>query len=242
MKSYKLLLSGIVLTVVSFLMFSCKKSNDGPPAVTISDTAQTVNENAGTASVTINLSKAQSQNVQLSVQISGDAILNGDYSVDSATSITIPAGSLSAKLNFTIFNDNVVEGDKSIHMKFTSSGNVTLTNANATITIKDDDVSQAANGLQTDLTWDAGSAANLDIFVVDDVVITNNQISDFNIVRGSQNLNGFETILINNNDSDGVYYLAVYYNTGSRAVNYTLTSNGPGITNAVTTDSFTATD
>jgi len=128
-------------------------------------------------------------------------------------------------------------------VKFTSSsGNVTLTNAAATIIIKDDDVSQAANGLQTDLTWDAGTMVNLDLYVVDNVVVSNNQITDFNIVRASENPTGWQTIMINNNDSDKVYYLVVYYNTGSRSVNYALTSNGPNITNAVTNDSFAASD
>jgi len=233
----------VILIALSSFIFSCKKSNEAPPTISISDTSQSVMENAGTASVTVNLSKAESQNVQLTVQISGDAVLNGDYSVDSATSLTIPAGSMSASIKFTIFNDNVVEPDKSIHVQFTAPTNATLTNANATITIKDDDVSQAANGLQTDLTWDAGTPVNLDLFLVDNVIITNNQISDFNIVRASANLTGWETVLINNNDSDEVYYLAVFYNTGSRAVNYTLTSNGPGgITNATTNDTFAAAD
>jgi hypothetical protein len=242
MKSFKLLLLSLAVTAVSCALFSCKKSNEAPPTITIADTTQTVNESAGTATVTVNLSKAQSQSVKLNVQISGTAILNGDYSVDSSTSLTIPAGSMSASVKFTIFNDAVVESDKTIHVKFTSSSNVTLTNADATVTIKDNDVSQAANGLQTDLTWNAGSMVNLDLFVVDNVVITNNQISDFYVVRGSTNTNGFETIPINNSDSDGVYYLVAYYNTGSRAVDYTLTSNGPGITNAVTNDTFTSSD
>ena len=242
MKSYKLLLLGLTITTVSSFIFSCKKSNDSPPALTISDTSQTVNESAGTASVTVNLSKTQSQNVKLNVQISGTAVLNGDYSVDSATSLTIPAGSTSAKVKFTIFNDGVVEGDKNIHVKFSSSANLTLTNTDATVIIKDNDVSQAANGLQTDLTWNAGSMVNLDLFLVDNVIIVNNEISDFYIKRGSTNMTGFETVPINNNDSDQVYYLAVYYNTGSRAVTYTITSNGPGVSNATATDNFAAAD
>jgi len=242
MKSYKLLLLGVTVTTVSCFVFSCKKSSEAPPAITISDTSQTVNEGAGTASVTINLSKAQSQNVKLSVQISGTAVLNGDYSVDSATSLTIPAGKTSAAVKFTIFNDGVVEPDKNIHVKLSSSANVTLTNTDATVVIKDNDVSQAANGLQTDLTWNAGSMVNLDLFLVDNVIIVNNEISDFYVKRGSTNTTGFETVPINNNDSDQVYYLAVYYNTGSRAVSYTITSNGPGVSNATATDNFVAAD
>jgi hypothetical protein len=34
----------------------------------------------------------------------------------------------------------------------------------------------------------------------------------------------------------------VYYNTGSRAVSYTITSNGPGVSNATATDNFVAAD
>jgi len=242
MKNYKLLFLGIAIIFVSLSFSSCKKDSKSIPSLSIKDTTQTVSENSGTASVTINLSEAPGQKVQLGVSLSGNAVLNGDYSVDSATSLTIPAGSTTATLKFTIFNDAVVEPAKSIHVKFTSPTTVTFTNAEATVKINDDDVSHANTGLQTDLLWNAGSPVNLDLFVVNNVVITNNQITDFDVVSSSENANGFESVLINNSSPDGEYYLVVYYNSGTRNVNFTLNSNGPGISGVTNDDTFTSSE
>lgn len=240
MKNYKLLFLAVTTIALILSISSCKKDSKSIPALSIKDTTQTVSENSGTANITINLSQAPSEKVQLGVVLSGDAVLNGDYKVDSATSLTIPAGSTTASLKFTIFNDAVVEAMKSIHVKFTAPTSVTFTNAEATVKITDDDVSKANTGLQTDLLWNAGAPVNLDLFVVNNVVITNNQITDFDVVTSSENTNGFESVLINNSSPDGEYYLVVFYNTGTRNVNFTLKSNGPNITDVTADDNFTA--
>jgi hypothetical protein len=110
------------------------------------------------------------------------------------------------------------------------------------VKINDDDVSHANTGLQTDLLWNAGSPVNLDLFVVNNVVITNNQITDFDVVSSSENASGFESVLINNSSPDGEYYLVVYYNSGTRNVNFTLNSNGPGISGVTSDDTFTSSE
>lgn len=242
MKNCKLLFLAVTTTGLFLGFSSCKKDSKSIPALTIKDTTQTVSENVGTANVTINLSQAPGEKVKLNVQLTGDAILNGDYSVDSATSLTIPAGSTTASLKFTIFNDPVVEPMKSIHVKFTAPTSVTFTNAEATVKINDDDVSKANTGLQTDLLWNAGSPVNLDLFVVNNVVITNNQITDFDVVSSSENTNGFESVLINNSSPDGEYYLVVFYNSGTRNVNFTLNSAGPNISGVSNDDTFTSSE
>ena len=237
------LLSLCVAVALALLLGSCKKdANSATPAVSISDTSVTINESAGTVNITVNLTNAPSSDVQLNYELTGTAILNGDYEVDSSDHITVAAGSTSASLNFTIFDDAVVESDKTIYVKFTSSSNVTFTNTEAIITINDNDVSEAANGLQTDLTWDAGSLVNLDLYTANNVVINNDTITSFDLVDGSENEKGFESLLINNSDPDDDYYLVVYYNAGSRTVNFTLTSNGPDISDVVTDDTFEASD
>jgi len=235
----------LCIAVSSAIMFvSCKKDSNTSrtPSASIKDTSQTVNESVGTASVTVNLSQAASQAIKLNFTLSGTAILNGDYAPDSASSITIPAGSTSASLKFTIYDDAVLESDKTIHVKFSSSANVTLSNTDATITIKDNDASRAATGLQTDLYWDAGSLVDLDLFAANNVVINNNTVTSFNLVDSSEHDKGFESVLIKNSNPDGDYYLIVYYSVGSRTVNFTLNTNGPGISNVTTDDTFPLSD
>jgi Calx-beta domain-containing protein len=251
MKKTELLLLSLFAILSTAIWVSCSKSDSGStnktPSASIKDTSQTVNESAGTVSVIVNLSAAASQALKLNFALSGTAILNGDYEMDSTTSITIPAGSSSGTLVFRIFDDLVTEPSKTIHVKFTSTGNVTFTTSEATITIQDNDPSRASTGLQTDLTWDAGSLVDLDLAVANNVVIDSSQpsnpvITGFHLVDSSVNDKGFESVLIKNTNPDGKYYLIVAYVAGNRTVNVNLTSNGPNITNAVFPDVFTVAD
>jgi hypothetical protein len=251
MKKTELLLLGLFTMLAAVIWMSCKKDSGGggskTPSASIKDTSQTINESAATASIIVNLSAATSQALKLNFTLSGTAILNGDYEMDSTSSITIPAGSSSGTLNFRIFNDPATEPSKTIHVKFSSTGNVTFATSEATITIQDNDPSRASTGLQTDLTWDAGSLVDLDLLVVNNLVIdtVHGAIQSFNIVDSSENDKGFESVLIKNSSADGDYYLVVAYvgpTTGARAVNFTVNANGPGGANASLDDTFAAGD
>ena len=235
----------LVSTLMLATLASCKKNSDGDnnngPVVTIADTSQKVSEAIGTASITINLSKAPAQAVQLNYELSGTAILNGDYEVATTSPVTIAAGTTSATIQFAVYDDGIVESDKTIHIKLSSS-NLSFTDKEATITINDNDVSKAANGLQTDLDWNAGTLVNLDLYVVNNVVISNNTITDFDIVTGSEAKKGFESVLLNNAATDGAYYIVAYYESGTRALNYTLTFNSPAFTDLISEGSFKASD
>jgi hypothetical protein len=214
--------------VTSAIMFgACKKDSNTsptPPSASIKDTIQTVNESVGTVNVTLNLDHPSNLTLKLNFTLSGSAILNGDYEVDSSSSITFPAGSTSATLKFTIFDDAIFETDKTIHVKFSSTGNVGLNNTDATITIKDNDVSRASTGLQTDLSWDAGTLVDLDLFAVNNVLIdtVTQTVTSFDLVDSSKHGKGFESVLIKNSSPDGYYYLMVRYVAGARIVNFAL--------------------
>ena len=245
MKKTDLLLFGLFAILASVIVVSCKKdsgSTNKTPSASIKDTVQTVNENVGTASIIVNLSAAATQPLKLNFTITGTAILNGDYEPDSTSSITIPAGATSGSLKFTIFDDPVPEASKTIHVKFSSAGNVTLTNSEATITIQDNDASRAATGLETDIIWDAGSLVDLDLYLANNVVIDTvaHTVTSFHVVDSSLRDKGFESVLINNNGPDGKYYLIVLYAAGTRTVNFTLISNGPNVADATFPDTFTA--
>src|ERR1700751_542305 len=137
MKKTELLLLTLFAILTTATWVSCKKDSGGggskTPSASIKDTSQTVNENVGTASIIVNLSAAASQPLKLNFTLSGTAIFNGDYEMDSTTSITIPAGSSSGTLTFKIFDDPATEPSKTIHVKFTSTGNVTFATSEATI-------------------------------------------------------------------------------------------------------------
>jgi hypothetical protein len=246
MKKTELFLVGLFAILTTAIFASCSKSSDSgskTPSASIKDTSQTVNENVGTASVIVNLSAATSQALKLNFTITGTAILNGDYEMDSTASITIPAGSSSGTLNFRIFDDPVPEPSKTIHVKFTSSGNVTFATSEATITIQDNDVSRASTGLEADMLWDAGSLVDLDLYAVNNVVIdSTGQVTSLNLVDSSEAAKGFESVLIKNTGPDGPYYYVVSYATGNRTVIFSLNLNGPGGLNATRKDTLTAAD
>lgn len=236
----------LLLTATAAFFVSCKKDEDKkatPTTVSISDTAQTVSENAGTVSITLTLSQAATQETKINCQLAGTAIFNGDYEVDSAASqMTVAAGGTTATLKLNVFDDPVAEEAKTIEATF-SATNLTFNNSKAIVTVNDNDASQAANGLQTDLTWNAGSRVNLDVFVATNVVInSNNEVTGLDLVRSSENEKGFESVLVNNTDPDGDYYLVFLYKTGGRSVDFNFRITTPGGDSGTDSSSFAATD
>lgn len=231
-----------VFALLFFVMSSCQKEDsEVNPSATVSSDAQTVDESVGTVSVNIDLGAAATQDVTIGYEIDGTAILNGDYEVTSSSSITIAKGATSAKLNLTIFDDQVSESEKTILITF-SSDVVSFTNAVAQVNITDNEPDISASGLQTDLTWDAGQLVNLDLYIAHNVVISDNYVQSFDLVQESANTKGFESIFLNNNDDDDEYYVVINYASGSRDVAFNLNFNGPGISNAEIDGTFATTD
>jgi len=228
------------IACVMLSAISCKKDDTTTqPTVSLSATSQTVNEDAGTAGITVTLPAAQSTDVTIKATLGGTAILNGDYQVTTDTTITIAAGSTSASLSFDIFDDEVVESDKTISVSFSSS-NATLSNSTATITITDNDTDQSSSGLVSELTWDAGSLVDMDLYLANNVTISDNTVTDYNLLSGSTNTTGFESLLLSNDLDDAEYYVLVYYAEGAREVTYTLTNRASGNTVYEDTYNFAA--
>ena len=213
------------MACVMLSAISCKKDDTATlPTASLSATSQTVSESAGTASITVTLPSTQSTDVTIKATLGGTAILNGDYQLSTDTTLTIAAGSTSATLTFEIFDDEVVESDKTIIVSFSSS-HASLTNSTATITITDNDTDQSSSGLVSELTWDAGTLVDMDLYLANNVTISDNSVTDYNLLSGSTNNTGFESLLLSNDLDDGEYYVLVYYASGSREVTYTLTGN-----------------
>lgn len=232
----------VAMVMITVAAPSCNKDSDVTPEVTLSSTEQTVDESVGTVSLTIDLGEAATSDVIINYTLSGTAILNGDYEVTSGSSITIKKGNTVGSVDFSIFDDQVLEDTKSIIVNFTSSS-VTLTSATSQIDITDNEPDISASGLQTDLTWDAGTLVNLDLYTANNVVIgSDNTIESFTLVDGSTQTKGFESLFMNNTDDDDEFYTVINYESGSRAVAYKLNYNGPSITNMEMDDSFATTD
>jgi len=78
------------------------------PSVTLGLTGSPLAETGGVATVTATLSAAHSQTVTVSLAFAGTATLASDYT-RSATSIVIPAGSISGSITLTAVPDALVE-------------------------------------------------------------------------------------------------------------------------------------
>ena len=75
--------------------------------------------------------------------------------------------------------------------------------------------------MQTDLTWSVGevvsiNAADFDLYLARRVEVTNNEITDFELVDQYSSINpaGFESIMIDKETSDETYYLIIQFVEG----------------------------
>lgn len=116
--------------------------NDSQPSVSLSSTSQSVNENAGSASVNLVLSAVSGQDVIVPITLSGTATGGSDdYLLTSSTTMTIPAGQTTVAIDFNIINDSAVESNETIIVTLGAPTNATLgATTSHTITIVDDDV------------------------------------------------------------------------------------------------------
>ena len=107
------------------------------PTVSISDV--TVNEGAGTASLTVSLSAVSTTPTTVTVVTSnGSAISGSDYAPVTMT-VTIPAGSLSAVVMFPIINDNIAEPTETFNATLSNPSGATIADGSGTVTIIDND-------------------------------------------------------------------------------------------------------
>ncbi len=83
------------------------------PGVTLSITPSPLQENGGVAQVIASLDTTTSTNVVVNLSFSGTATTGVDYSA-SSTSVTIPAGSLSAAISLTAIEDSLSETAESV--------------------------------------------------------------------------------------------------------------------------------
>ncbi|MEN8119226.1 MAG: Calx-beta domain-containing protein, partial [Bacteroidota bacterium] len=112
--------------------------DDNAPLVSLSVSQVTIAENGGTSDLTASLSNISTSNVDVTITYTGTAANGADYT--GTTTITIPAGNLSASITLTSVDDAVTEGDETIIADITAVTNAMEDGTQQeTVTITDDD-------------------------------------------------------------------------------------------------------
>jgi uncharacterized repeat protein (TIGR01451 family) len=121
--------------------------SSGLPTVSLSVSSNAGSEAGATAiTVTATASNAVTSDQTVSLGVSGTGITGGDYTL-SANTITIPAGTTTGSVTFTVVDDTVVEGPE--------TATLTISNPSAGITLGSpttQDIAIADNDLPADLT------------------------------------------------------------------------------------------
>jgi hypothetical protein len=234
------------------LLQACGSDDDDSSTITLDATGQTVEEDAGTQKISISLGKTVSASTQLYFELSGTASLNGDYKVLTSSPVTIAAGASTATISIQVTDDVIIESTESVIVQLTAAGNGIELNSDTTrniftLTIHDNDTAPVNDDVQIDLTWGSGGADDIDdedlnLYIANNVEITDDAITDFDLYDASENESGFESLVLPANAPDGDYYIIVAYNRGSSSVDYTINLNGAGYSNDSATGTFSSDD
>lgn len=136
-------------------------TNDDGPAPSLSIADVTVDEGAGTASLTALLSQTATQNVVVDLSTSnGSATAPDDYAT-SAASLTIPAGQSFASTTVVITEDAIDEPDETFSAVLTNARNAGISDGTAMVTITDNDSAPTVSIADTSVT--EGSTATLTV-------------------------------------------------------------------------------
>ncbi len=124
--------------------------NETQPTLAISDV--TVNENAGTASLTVSLSGSSSDSITVDYATQdATAVAPGDYTAASGT-LTFTAGQTSKTVTVAIVDDAVYENTETLNVVLSNPTNATISDSTGVITINDNDT-------QPTIQWSATSSS-----------------------------------------------------------------------------------
>jgi hypothetical protein len=115
--------------------------NDATPSVDFAAASQSVLENAGVVSLTVQLSAASGMNVTVPFSVNGtsSAAALSDYTIASSP-VVIPAGSTSVTINVTVVDDVDLEPDETVVIDLLTPTNGVLgATATHTLTITAND-------------------------------------------------------------------------------------------------------
>jgi CSLREA domain-containing protein len=135
-------------------------NDDGPPAISIADlTVIEGNSGTSTATLTVTLTNPSSSTVTVDWATNGNTAGSGSDFTAGGGTVTFNPGQTSQTIAVTIHGDTTVEGNESFFVNLTNPANGSLADAQATVTIADDDgtPSLTINNLTVDES--AGTAA-----------------------------------------------------------------------------------
>ncbi|HEU4769955.1 MAG TPA: Calx-beta domain-containing protein, partial [Pyrinomonadaceae bacterium] len=115
-------------------------NDDGLPAISIDDVNVTEGvSRTTTATFTVSLSNASSQNVTVNYATAGNTATSGTDFVAVSGTATITAGSLSTTVNLTVNSDIMFEPAETFFVNLTNPTNATISDNQGTGTISNDD-------------------------------------------------------------------------------------------------------
>lgn len=121
------------------------EDDDAPPTVSFTAASARVPENAGAGNVAaFTLSEPSAFDVTVSFAVAGGTATNGtDYTIDTASPVTIPAGSTTANIATTIVDDVNAEPNETVIVNLSSASNATpVAPTTFTGTIVDNDATE----------------------------------------------------------------------------------------------------
>lgn len=230
---------------------ACDDDEETPLSINFRENSGSDSEAGSSTSAILQLNQAAGEDIEIEYNVSGNAILNGDYRFTPPPSSRILSGNTTLEFVLEPIDDPVIEEeDKIIEINITGVTGLTLPDDEPllyTFTITDND-ELPDNGLQIDLTWNLGigediDEVNLDLLLATDVVVEGDAITGFTLDgNSSENTEGFESILLDNGAPDNEYYLVIFYNSGSREVTFDLSLHSLGSDSSTSTGSFTKDD
>ncbi|MGH1492835.1 MAG: Calx-beta domain-containing protein, partial [Acidimicrobiales bacterium] len=142
--------------------------NDGPPtpSVSISDASTTEADGPSTVDVTVSLSATSVSPVTVELS-TADGSANGgtDYIAQAATTVTIPAGNLTATAPISIVGDDDYEPTETFSVNLANPTNAVLGTSSATVTILDDEPAPPAVSVADASTTETDGASTVDVTV-----------------------------------------------------------------------------
>lgn len=112
--------------------------NDAAPTLSISD--PTVNEGAGTATFTVNLSAASAKTVTVNYATADStAVAGSDYTATGTQTLTFNPGDTTKTVTVNISEDVLDEADETFTVNLSGANNATIANATGQGTITDND-------------------------------------------------------------------------------------------------------
>jgi hypothetical protein len=232
--------------LVGMTVASCSDDTTTVSVVKFATTSASYSEAAGTINITVAVSPAPAADLQVAYAwTSTDTTvhLGGDFTLPSANTLTIQAGKTSATLAVQLVDDMQLDGSDVITFTLQSviGSNAKLSATTAdhsfALTISDNETTSQTK-LQQDLVWRLSSATadvntvNLDLYLQYGVTYNSTSITDVGeTYTASSNETGFETLVLNESDSDLEYFIVVSYTSGSSDLYYTLNLNGFGYEN-----------